>query len=334
MRTPPSCALGAAVLAAALAASAPALADHVSVPMEVGTGECVPAVVTARWSGQENPYEDTARLVVRTADGTRTAPLGESLRIDLEDMTVPPTATAPGEIHYRVWVGDEHHYANPPLTDPEAMLAHIEAGGSPADADAPGAAWAVASVPACPDDRDAPGPDPSHPADPTPPEPADPAPTAQPEPEEGEGNGEGPDHGGAPAGWLADLPRAPEGMSPGQWCRAEDRLTTVYAYTTTSALQCQDVNGWRWIQVHGPQDLVEPSAGHGREDKDRPEPSPRPEPAQDTPAPPSRTAPAADGGLPVTGAALLGPVLAGMLSLGAGTAVLWAVRRPVRAEAD
>ncbi|WP_435108736.1 hypothetical protein [Nocardiopsis synnemataformans] len=301
-----------------------ALADHFGVSIEAMSSPCAPVTIATRWLGEDSPYEEEARLVVLTQDGVETAPVGESLNVGPEDMSVPPTSTRSGEVYYRVWVGHEHYYGNPAPYDKEALLVYLDEGGSPLAADVPGVPWSVASAGPCSEYEDPPTPEPSPSLpdrgpspEPTPSYPGT-DPSVEPEPTPA------PDPTGEPVGWLSDLPSAPEGMKPGQWCDTEDRLVTLYAYTDTSALQCQDDNGWRWVEVHSPEELIVPPSGDPTAtptDSPSPTRSPDPSPAQAAP-------PAEDPSkrLPVTGASLTALVLVAVVAVTGGLAALWAAR--------
>ncbi|WP_046470448.1 hypothetical protein [Allosalinactinospora lopnorensis] len=158
---------------------------------------------------------------------------------------------------------------------------------------------------------------------------------------QGTGNGDGgEDRGGtgtsdggsnAWAEWIATLPRAPEGMKPGRFCRTEDRLVTIYAYTDTSVLQCVDRNGYRWIEFGTLEDLVPPpedeenetgaSSGEGGEKH-----APGGEKADEGKDVPDASAKEA-GQLPVTGPALAGPAAAAMAALIGGGAAMYLARK-------
>jgi len=136
-------AVAAAVLAAGLVVSATAASAHHNVPVTTTTepGACGEVTIGAQWSEDTHIVDNTV-LVVQAGGEQFTAPVGESI-------TVGPFETAPVTVRYRVWGGGERNYDQPALTDLDALVAHLDAGGSPLDGDAPGVAWFELEVEGC-----------------------------------------------------------------------------------------------------------------------------------------------------------------------------------------
>lgn len=145
--------------AAAVALASPAQADHNSADANLVVDGCT-LTATTTWELAEHQVANTV-LVVRVGGEVTTAGIGEPLELDL-----PPGTTS---VDWRVWGGGERAHDNPPLTDLDALLAHLEAGGGELDADAPGVAWHELAVADC-----------ATPAETTPP--ASPSPSPEPSP--------------------------------------------------------------------------------------------------------------------------------------------------------
>ena len=124
---------------AALALAAPAAAHHATPTATVAEGECGEVTITTTWGADEHQV-DTAALVVLVDGEVTTAAIGET-------VTVGPFE-ADTTVQWRLWGGGERDYDDPPLTDLEALLAHLDQGGSELT-DAPGVAWHSLEVTGC-----------------------------------------------------------------------------------------------------------------------------------------------------------------------------------------
>lgn len=137
-------AVAAAGVAAALAFAAPANADHNTVQQDISLAGCQ-VIATTGWELDTHQVANTV-LVIRVGDQVWSAPVGETLTVTLE-----PGTTA---VDWRVWGGGERAYDQPALSDLDALLAHLSAGGGELDADAPGVDWFTVAVTDCPADED------------------------------------------------------------------------------------------------------------------------------------------------------------------------------------
>jgi hypothetical protein len=125
-----------------LGLASPAQAGHneVAVYVDKSDAPCGPVVFATRWTIAEHQVANTV-LVVRVDGQVQTAPVGGELAVGPFD--------APTVVEWRVWGGGERDYDDPPLTDLDALLAHLAAGGDVLDADAPGVAWHALRVKGC-----------------------------------------------------------------------------------------------------------------------------------------------------------------------------------------
>lgn len=118
-------------------------ADHNIPDITVGDiGECGAVEFSTAWTTNTHTVANTV-LVVQAGGAQQTAAIGEAIEVG---ATEEETAT----IRYRVWGGGERAYDVPALDDLDALLAHIDAGGDPLDADAPGVAWQALEIEGCP----------------------------------------------------------------------------------------------------------------------------------------------------------------------------------------
>lgn len=132
---------------AGLLLAAPAAAHHATPTATVAEGDCGEVTITTAWPDDVADHRvGTAALVVLVGDEVHTAPIGEPI-------TVGPFE-ADTTVSWRIWGGGERDYDDPPLTDLEALLAHLDQGGSELDPDAPGVAWHSLEVPGCPADEE------------------------------------------------------------------------------------------------------------------------------------------------------------------------------------
>ena len=128
---------------AALAFAAPAAAHHATPTATVVEGECGETTIATAWPDDVADHRvDTAALVVLVDGEVTTAAIGET-------VTVGPFE-ADTTVQWRLWGGGERDYDDPPLADLEALLAHLDQGGSELT-DAPGVAWHSLEVTGCPE---------------------------------------------------------------------------------------------------------------------------------------------------------------------------------------
>ena len=152
------------MLAGAMLAT-PASAHHNIPHVEVSEpGECGVLTISSAWSEDTHRVEN-AKLVVQVGNEQYVADIGESIEVGPFDMDE-------ARIFWRVWGGGERDYDSPPLSDLDALLEHLNAGGSELDFDVPGVAWHLVVVEGCVEDDDddveptpSPSPSPSTPAD-------------------------------------------------------------------------------------------------------------------------------------------------------------------------
>ena len=125
-----------------LGLASPAQAGHnqVAVNIDKTAAPCGPVLLTTQWTIAEHQVGNTV-LVVRIDGQVQTAPVGEALAVGPFD--------APTVLEWRVWGGGERDYDDPPLTDLDALLAHLAAGGDVLAPDAPGVAWHPFRVAGC-----------------------------------------------------------------------------------------------------------------------------------------------------------------------------------------
>lgn len=148
------------MLAGAMLAT-PASAHHNIPHVEVSEpGECGVLTINSAWVEDTHRAED-AKLVVQVGNEQYVADIGESIEVGPFDMDE-------ARIFWRVWGGGERDYDDPPLSDLDALLEHLNAGGDELDFDVPGVAWNLVTVEGCVEDDDddvEPTPSPSTPAD-------------------------------------------------------------------------------------------------------------------------------------------------------------------------
>lgn len=290
-----------------LASAGAALAHHNAPEVEVDAAECGAAVLTAAWPGDDHQVDNTA-LVVDGPGGVQTAPIGEEIPVQVDDG---------GDVRYRVWGGGERDYDSPALDDLDALLAHLDAGGSPTDPDAPGVAWESLTVEAC-EDGDEGGEDD---------ESEDEGTDEEDDGSEDEGTDEDGDDEGQEEGGGAEC--VDVNTADAETLRQlrhvdEDRAGQIMDLRPFSSPDDLDrVNG---LKAGGPR-LAELIAGGGEWLPLCPIDAPDEEQGggDDKPAPAEQAD--AGGSLPVTGAALAALVAAGALALGGGGTAWWAARR-------
>lgn len=148
------------LIGGAVALAAPASAHHNAPEVALSEiGDCGEVTITTAWS-EDTHAVDNAALVVLLDGEVSSAPIGESI-------TVGPFESE-AVIQYRVWGGGERDYDEPALEDLDAIVDHIDDGGSPLDADAPGVAWHEIVVGGCPPQDPEPDPEPDPTATPSP----------------------------------------------------------------------------------------------------------------------------------------------------------------------
>lgn len=123
----------------ALALAGPAAAGHNDVSVDIQADGCR-VNVTSAWANEQHLVDNT-KVVVRHNGATGAAVVGSPFGVELAPGTT--------EVEWRVWGGGERDYDDPALADLPALLAHLEAGGSELDADAPGVAWHELAVEGC-----------------------------------------------------------------------------------------------------------------------------------------------------------------------------------------
>lgn len=132
-----------------------------------------------------------------------------------------------------------------------------------------------------------------------------------------------------PADWVSDFDPAPEGTHPGQFCRTDDAYR-IYAYTETSVIQClynEASDRHHWVEILDPANLAEAPSDEDDDSDQSAENDSREDDDSDDRSAPGATDGQDKGGLPVTGAALGGLVVAAVAAIAGGGVTLWASRR-------